>query len=957
VADRTRPLVPTARQAASAAATSSKVAHGPAGEPPPPPPSRPSRGRLRLGRGRTRPARPKFEGPLLPLVVFSLISMAVRAEDAALGVMLPQIRAEFGINLQFIVAIGSLVTVVGLVFAPVLGWTADRVQRVVMVRIAAVLSALGGILQGIAPGVTHFTGGRVVSGASIAVAQPASFPLMTDYYPAHSRARAFTIYFAATQIGAMLGPPVAGVIADRTSWRVAIISLGMVAAAAALLAFFVKEPRRGQADDAAVPEAAEHVSFAEAYRAARSIVTLRRIWYATPFLAISGLFNLVILPSYLAEVFQMSSTQLGIVTAALHGSAFLGLLVAGPLSERLLADRPGRVMTLGGALTAGQSVLLVGLSLAGNIPTAVAMVLPLAFLNTILLPAFYSVIALVVPPRIRGLGLQTVAPWQVLGLVGVPFVLDWATQLGVRQGILVFVPLLVIGGVIFASAGSGVERDIRAAAAAARADESHRAGGALLVIRGLEVAYDGVVVVEDVDLDVREGEVVALLGTNGAGKSTLLRAMAGTQEASGGAIVFDGRDITHAPPHEIAARGIAVMPGGAATFPTLTVADNLRAASVASGQPYEQSLALFERLLEGLDTPAGALSGGEQQMLGLAQAFLAKPRLLLIDELSLGLSPAMVSELLVVIRGMAAAGTTVVLVEQSVDVAVQVADRAVFMEHGRVRFDGPASELASHPELVRAVFLGRAPSRASSRTHEADVALDVARLSVTFGGVRAVDDVSFSVHAGEVLGIIGANGAGKTTLFDAISGFVSAESGTVRVGDVDVTALKPDARARLGLGRSFQSARLFPSLTVRETIATALERRAVRNPAATALGLPSVRRSERLLARRVDNLVDLLNLEPYADSFVGELSMGTRRAVDLACVLAAEPKVLLLDEPSSGLAHAEVDELGPTLRGVARQTGCAMVLIEHAMPLVTSVSSRVIELELGRVLVGAERGG
>ena len=146
-------------------------------------------------------------------------------------------------------------------------------------------------------------------------------------------------------------------------------------------------------------------------------------------------------------------------------------------------------------------------------------------------------------------------------------------------------------------------------------------------------------------------------------------------------------------------------------------------------------------------------------------------------------------------------------------------------------------------------------------------------------------------------------------------------------------------------------------MTVRETIATALERRAVRNPAATALGLPSVRRSERLLARRVDNLVDLLNLEPYADSFVGELSMGTRRAVDLACVLAAEPKVLLLDEPSSGLAHAEVDELGPTLRGVARQTGCAMVLIEHAMPLVTSVSSRVIELELGRVLVGAERGG
>ncbi|MDQ1446356.1 MAG: hypothetical protein QOI20_2820 [Acidimicrobiaceae bacterium] len=932
---------------------------------------------------RRRPERRRrFDGPLLPLVVFSLISLAARAEDSALGVLLPQMRAEFGINLQFVVAIGSLVTVIGLVLAPLLGWVADRVKRVAMIRLAAIASALGGVLQGVAPGVTQFAGGRVVSGASLAVAQPASFPLLTDFYPSHSRARAFTVYFAAAQVGAVLGPPLAGVIADRTSWRVSVVGFGLVAAAAALLAFLIKEPKRGGADAAvglvaAEPEdepegqpedQPEPVGFAEAYRAARSVVTLRRIWYATPFLAVTGLFNLLILPSYFAEVFQLSSTRLGLLTAAFNLSAFAGLMVAGPVSERLLAERPGRIMTVGGLLTAGQSVLLIGLSLSGNVVLALAMTLPLAFFSTLLLPAFYSVISLVVPPRIRGLGLQTAAPWQVLGLVLVPFVLGLSDSLGLRQGILVFVPLLVVGGLIFASGAPGVERDIRAAEAAARADQEHRrrrdAGDTpLLVIRDLEVGYDGVVVVSEVDLDVDAGEVVALLGTNGAGKSTLLRAIAGTQEATAGAIVFDGREITHAPPHENAARGIAVMPGGTATFGALTVADNLRAAawSLHAEDRIEAVLDLFPALRERLDTPAASLSGGEQQMVGLAQAFVMQPRLFLIDELSLGLAPAVIEDLLGVIRSLAAAGTTVVLVEQSLNVALTVADRAVFLESGRVRFDGATAELLARPELVRAVFLGRPPRRASVGTaasrmrtlaQEDDTppALAVTNLAVDFGGVQAVQDVSFSVDAGEVLGVIGPNGAGKTTLFDAVSGFVPAASGHVTVGGVDVTNARPDARARLGLGRSFQSARLFPSLTVRETVATALERRAVRNPAVTALGLPSVRRSEKLLQRRVENLVDLLNLGVYADSFVGELSTGTRRAVDLACVLASEPKVLLLDEPSSGLAQAEIEELGPTLKGIARQTQCAMVLIEHDLPLVTSVSSRLLALELGRVL-------
>jgi branched-chain amino acid transport system ATP-binding protein len=902
-----------------------------------------------------------IDGPMLPITVFSLIAMAARAEDAALGVLLPQIRAEFGINLQFVIALGTIVSIVGLAFAPVLGWVADRVRRVVMIRIAALASAIGGILQGIAPGVSQFAGGRAVTGGSVAVAQPASFPLMTDYYPKHSRARVFTIYFVATQAGAVVGPPVAGVVADAAGWRAAVVAFGLVAAAAALLAFLLTEPERGAFEEVVADPAAsapEPIGFAEAYRAARSVVTLRRIWYATPFLVVTGLFNLIILPNYFAEAFQFGATKLGLLQALFNTAALLGLLAAGPIAERLLAERPGRVMVLGGLLTVGQGLLFALLAVAGSPALALAVTLPVAFSSTILQPAFFSLISLVVPPRIRGLGLQTAAPWQVLGLVLLPFVLDWSLGLGLRHSVLVFTPLLLIGGAIFASGAGGVDRDIRAAQAATAADEENRrrrerGQTPLLVIRDLEVGYDGVVVVQGVDLEVDEGEIVALVGTNGAGKSTLLHAIAGTQEATGGAILFDGRDVTHAPPHENARRGIVVMPGGAATFPGLTVADNIKAA----GGRLADVVDLFPALAARADTTAGSLSGGEQQMVGLAQALVLRPRLLLIDELSLGLAAPVVADLLEVIRRLAASGTTVVLVEQSLDVALTVAARAVFMESGQVRYDGPTAELLGRPELVRAVFLGKGSAAPRLRARPAmgdddtPPALAVEHLCVFYGGVTALNDVSFTVQAGEVLGVVGANGAGKTTLFDAVSGFAPA-TGRVLVGGEDVSGLAPDGRARLGLCRSFQSARLFPSLTVRETIATALERRAVRNPAWTALGLPVVRRSERLLMRRVENLIDLLGLSSYADSFVSELSTGTRRAVDLACVLASEPKVLLLDEPSSGLAHAEIEELAPTLRGVARQTGCAMVLIEHNQSVVGSVASRVIELELGAVVVG-----
>jgi branched-chain amino acid transport system ATP-binding protein len=302
----------------------------------------------------------------------------------------------------------------------------------------------------------------------------------------------------------------------------------------------------------------------------------------------------------------------------------------------------------------------------------------------------------------------------------------------------------------------------------------------------------------------------------------------------------------------------------------------------------DRVLGLFPRLRERTNALGRTLSGGEQQMAAIGRALMARPRLLMIDELSLGLAPAVVGQLLEAIKGMKAEGITVMLVEQSLNVALTVADRAVFMEKGEIRFDGPTTELLARPDLVRSVFMGGAAGGAPSVTARrgpvdtTESLLECEGLSVAFGGLRVLDNVGLTVAPGEVVGIIGPNGAGKTTLFDVLSGYTEPIAGRVLLGDVDITAEGPDARARLGLGRAFQNAPLFPPQTVRENIAVALEKRANRSPVLGAVWAPSVRNSERKLLSRVDGSIELLGLGAFADKFVRELSTGTRRAVEVA---------------------------------------------------------------------------
>jgi ABC-type branched-subunit amino acid transport system ATPase component len=313
-------------------------------------------------------------------------------------------------------------------------------------------------------------------------------------------------------------------------------------------------------------------------------------------------------------------------------------------------------------------------------------------------------------------------------------------------------------------------------------------------------------------------------------------------------------------------------------------------------------------------------------------------------------------------------GTTIILVEQSVNLALTLADEAYFMEKGEIRFHGPTAELLERPDVLRSVFLEGAGSAASSRPRpngegappisgdgQRKPRLEVAGVSKRFGGVTALHDVSFTVGRAEILGFIGPNGAGKTTLFDVICGFLPDDGGTILMntdkGGYDLARKSAQTRAQLGLGRSFQDGRLFPALTVGETIAVALETHVkVRDPLAAALHLPIVTRSERRVRNRVDELIEMVGLTAFRDKFVHELSTGSRRIVDLACVLAHEPSVLLLDEPSSGIAQREAEALGPLLKRVRDALGATLLVIEHDLPLLASIADRMIALDLGEII-------
>ena len=237
----------------------------------------------------------------------------------------------------------------------------------------------------------------------------------------------------------------------------------------------------------------------------------------------------------------------------------------------------------------------------------------------------------------------------------------------------------------------------------------------MLQARDINFSYGNLQVLFGVSLEVTPGEALALLGTNGAGKSTLLRVISGLEKADSGQVFLAGEDISNQPAEHLAARGLVLIPGGRAVFPDMTVDDNLQMQSFVvrknkrSVQERRHNvLETFPRLAERLTQQAGSLSGGEQQQLALARALMLEPKVLCIDELSLGLAPVIVAELLEIVARIHASGVTLFLFEQSLNIAAELCDRAVFLEKGQVKFEGKTAELLERDDIARAVFLGDA---------------------------------------------------------------------------------------------------------------------------------------------------------------------------------------------------------------------------------------------------------
>lgn len=233
----------------------------------------------------------------------------------------------------------------------------------------------------------------------------------------------------------------------------------------------------------------------------------------------------------------------------------------------------------------------------------------------------------------------------------------------------------------------------------------------LLELQGVSAHYGPVRVLEDVSLTIRRGEIVTLIGANGSGKSTLLMTLFGNPRASAGRIFFSGREITHVPTHQVSSLGLALVPEGRRIFPAMTVMDNLELGRIAALQHRQtgnvsEIFELFPILKERCQQKAGTLSGGEQQMLAIARALMSQPQLLLLDEPSLGLAPLMIRKIFSLIQSVVQSGTTVFLVEQNANLALELADRGHVLVNGRIRLSGTGTDLLSSPE-IRQAYLGK----------------------------------------------------------------------------------------------------------------------------------------------------------------------------------------------------------------------------------------------------------
>jgi len=487
----------------------------------------------------------------------------------------------------------------------------------------------------------------------------------------------------------------------------------------------------------------------------------------------------------------------------------------------------------------------------------------------------------------------------------------------------------------------------------------------VLTVRGLRVFYGGAVrALDGVDLDLASRSVVTVLGNNGAGKSTLLRAISGTLGMHGGAIAegeihIGDTSLHRRDPADIVRRGVVQVPEGRRIFGELTVEDNLKVPSLT--QDRKQRLAardrvydLFPRLRERRSMRGGLLSGGEQQMLAIGRALMASPKVLLLDEPSLGLAPKIVSQIAEIVRDINSQGISVLIVEQDAAMALELADWAYVLEVGAVSASGRARDLANSKEIHDSYLGGTAGPKLSQgaalESSRKPSGLRVESLSVRFGGLVALDNVSFAVDPGTIHAVIGPNGAGKSTLINVLTGVCPATTGRVSIGNAQLTSMRPHQIGAIGVSRTFQNLALSPESSVADNLMLGRHRLTKSGFIATGFRLPSSVREYQEHRAAVERIAEVVDLAEHLHTPAGELPYGHQKRLELGRALCTEPSVLLLDEPVAGMNQHETDEMAEIIFKVQQELGISILLVEHNMPFVMSLASRVTVLNFGRLI-------
>ncbi len=665
--------------------------------------------------------------------VLALIVALDNLQSAGLGVLAPNIQASFHVGsgvIVFVAGISGGFLVVGIV---PLGWMADRFRRAPIIGWATVFFGIMVFVSGLATNILTFFFARFGVGVTQASSYSVNGTLLADTYPISLRGRIFSAMGMATGTATALSPVLVGTIATAVGgpngWRWSFYILGLPAMVVAILAFRLKEPPRGQhekldvlgeviGDIKPIPPSLE-----AAWARIMRIRTMKMVLIGFTAMGFA-LFTAPVLGNlFLKQQYGLDAFRRGLVGTV----ASLGVLVALPFVgrhyDRLYRRDPSKA-----------------LALIGKMILPVAVIVPIQYLmpNAVLWAAF-SVLSTVLSMcafSMVGPVLTSVAPYHLRGITGAVgsiylfFIgatggailsagLDQA--FGVRAAVLILmIPTTIIGGIMIIRGSHYIRNDLSLVVLELQEEQEEHQRQAddpeaipVLQLNNVDFSYGHVQVLFGVSFEVKKGEVLALLGTNGAGKSTALRVAAGLSTADRGVIRLNGRAVTYTTPEQRSKLGAHLLPGGRGVFGEMSVMENLEMGGYAYrgdkadlSTRIERVLGLFPALVQAKGRRADTMSGGQQQMLALAIALLRDPEVLMIDELSLGLAPIVVQELIEVVARLKSEGVTMIIVEQSLNVAAAIADRAIFLEKGQVRFEGAMVDLIERDDLARAVFLG-----------------------------------------------------------------------------------------------------------------------------------------------------------------------------------------------------------------------------------------------------------